>query len=341
MKKKFNLFMIIAFVAITWFGIMNVQEVKAATIGQQLTSPEVGWARYDDKGNLTLGGKTDTYNYGTVAYAGSVTRLNDKDCYAGFNFTGTKLRIIGTRNDPYCKTVKILIDNVPYTLSSSGSTVWQCLLFEVTSLDNKEHSVKIIREVPYSTSDNDQIHLDAIDIDANGALKPYTESQATSVTLNKTTVDLNVGQIEILSATVLPENATNKKVVWTSSDPTIATVDESGKVTSIKEGQVTITAKVENTNLTATCEVNVTKPVEVNKNRAILSISLVNRANKEYDVSMQEVDKFINWFEERSNGDGLALYSFSKKISPYKSVREYIIHSKIASFEVREYEVTE
>ncbi|MBZ1329401.1 hypothetical protein HZR17_09900 [Clostridium botulinum] len=41
---------------------------------------------------------------------------------------------------------------------------------------------------------------------------------------------------------------------------------------------------------------------------------------------MQEVQKFINWFEERSNGKGPSLYSFNKKINPYKSVKEYIVH---------------
>ncbi|ACA54070.1 putative phage surface protein [Clostridium botulinum A3 str. Loch Maree] len=59
---------------------------------------------------------------------------------------------------------------------------------------------------------------------------------------------------------------------------------------------------MEGTDLTTTCKVNVTKKVEENKNNVILSISLVNEATKEYDLSMQKVQKFINWFEERSSG---------------------------------------
>ncbi len=78
--------------------------------------------------------------------------------------------------------------------------------------------------------------------------------------------------------------------MWLSSDKKIATLDKDGKVTAIKEGQATTTAKVEGTDLTTTCKVNVTKKVEENKNNAILSISLVNGATKEYDVSMQEVE---------------------------------------------------
>ncbi len=181
--------------------------------------------------------------------------------------------------------------------------------------------------------------LDAIDIDEDGELLPYEVSEQ-SITLDKTSINLVEGNSDKLTATVLPEDAVNKKVVWSSSDETIATVDQEGNVTAIKEGQATITAKVENTDLTATCEVNVSKLAEENKNNAILSISLVNGATKEYDVSMEEVNKFINWYEERANGKGSALYSFDKKLNPYTSVKEYIVHDKIVSFEVREYEIS-
>ncbi len=55
---------------------------------------------------------------------------------------------------------------------------------------------------------------------------------------------------------------------------------------------------------------------------------------------MAEVNKFINWYEERARGKGSALYSFDKKLNPYTSVEEYIVHDKIVSFEVREYEIS-
>ncbi|WP_423219669.1 Ig-like domain-containing protein [Clostridium hydrogeniformans] len=160
------------------------------------------------------------------------------------------------------------------------------------------------------------------------------------IKLNTDNLNLLEGDSDKIIATVLPKDATNKKVTWSSSDESIATVDQEGNVKALKVGQATITAKLDGTELTATCKVNVTKPVIENKNNAILSISLVNGATKEYDVSMEEVDKFINWFEERANGKGPATYAFNKKISPYKTVKEYIVHDKIVSFEVREYEGT-
>lgn len=64
-----------------------------------------------------------------------------------------------------------------------------------------------------------------------------------SVTINKTELELFEGETESLVATVLPNNATDKKVSWSSSDTAIATVDDSGLVTAVGMGSATITAK--------------------------------------------------------------------------------------------------
>ncbi len=72
----------------------------------------------------------------------------------------------------------------------------------------------------------------------------------TGINLNKNTAEIVKGQTEKLTATLVPEDTTyTGKVEWTSSDSTIATVDENGNVKGLKEGKVTITAKaVENGN---------------------------------------------------------------------------------------------
>ena len=80
----------------------------------------------------------------------------------------------------------------------------------------------------------------------------------TGVTLDKATADINIGGTTALVATVAPANATNKKVTFTSSDPSIASVDANGVVTGLKEGNVTITATTEDGGKTATCAVKVT-----------------------------------------------------------------------------------
>jgi len=80
---------------------------------------------------------------------------------------------------------------------------------------------------------------------------------ATSVSLNKTTDTLKVGGTDTLKATIAPSNATNKKINWTSSDATHATVDGTGKVKGVAVGSATITATTVDGAFTATCDVNV------------------------------------------------------------------------------------
>ena len=65
------------------------------------------------------------------------------------------------------------------------------------------------------------------------------------------------GNEQTLTVGLLPEDATNQKIMFSSSNPDVATVDASGKVTAIKEGKSTITAITEVGGLTATCTVEV------------------------------------------------------------------------------------
>ena len=82
----------------------------------------------------------------------------------------------------------------------------------------------------------------------------------TGVTLDKTSVELTEGDVTVLTATVNPSNASNKNVYWTSSDQSVATVDNTGKVTAVKRGKAVITVTTEDGNKTATCTITVIKP---------------------------------------------------------------------------------
>ncbi len=80
----------------------------------------------------------------------------------------------------------------------------------------------------------------------------------TGVTLDKTEETVEVGKTVKLTATIEPSNATNKKVTWSSSNETVATVNN-GTVTGVAEGgPVTITATTEDGEFTAACTVTVT-----------------------------------------------------------------------------------
>ena len=81
----------------------------------------------------------------------------------------------------------------------------------------------------------------------------------TGVTLNKTELSLTVGESATLTATVTPANATDKSVMWSSSDPSVATV-ENGRTTAVGEGTATVTVTTSN-GKTATCTVTVKEKV--------------------------------------------------------------------------------
>lgn len=80
----------------------------------------------------------------------------------------------------------------------------------------------------------------------------------TSITLSSTTMNLEVGQTRTLTATVTPDNATDKTVTWTSSNDKVATVVD-GTVAAVGEGTATITATAAN-GKKDTCKVTVKVP---------------------------------------------------------------------------------
>ena len=81
---------------------------------------------------------------------------------------------------------------------------------------------------------------------------------ATSISLNKTSATLYLDQTVQLTATVSPSNATDKSVVWSSSDDGIASVTNTGLVTAIATGNATIKATTtDGSNLSATCAITV------------------------------------------------------------------------------------
>lgn len=81
---------------------------------------------------------------------------------------------------------------------------------------------------------------------------------ATSISLNATKLEMDKGKTTTLVATVGPSDATNKKVTWSSSNPSIATINTNGLVTAVGNGTVTITATLaNNTSVKASCTIDV------------------------------------------------------------------------------------
>ena len=83
------------------------------------------------------------------------------------------------------------------------------------------------------------------------------------ISFYQTSITLDVDESITLTATIKPNNATNKNISWSSSDEKVATVDTNGLVKALKEGTATITAKTEDRGYAATCKVTVVKSLFV------------------------------------------------------------------------------
>lgn len=124
--------------------------------------------------------------------------------------------------------------------------------------------------------------------------------KVTGVSLNKTSTELTVGQSETLTATITPDNATNKNVTWSSDNQNVATVDANGNVTAVGAGTAQITVTTADGSFTDTCQVTI--------NAATVSVTGVtlDKAELHLDVGDSETltaaitpdnatDKAVRW----------------------------------------------
>ena len=147
------------------------------------------------------------------------------------------------------------------------------------------------------------------------------EIKVTGVKLNKSETSILVGGNETLTATVLPEDATNQKVTWKSDKPEIATVDANGKVTGVKAGEATITVTTEDGGKTATCKVTVSdteiKVTGVTLNKTALTLNI--GASETLSATVAPADatnKKVTW---KSSDAAVATVDTNGKVTAVKA----------------------
>ena len=89
----------------------------------------------------------------------------------------------------------------------------------------------------------------------------YINNPVTAVDLDYTNITLKIVEQFRLTALVTPDDASNKTILWSSSDTNVATVNENGMVTAVGSGSATILAKSEDSGATSMCNVTVYQPV--------------------------------------------------------------------------------
>lgn len=114
-----------------------------------------------------------------------------------------------------------------------------------------------------STSAINWVAIKNVTIEESSGIVP------TSIALDNTNISLITGNTATITATITPDDAEDKTIVWSSSDPTIATVS-GGVVTGLKPGNVTITAAaLAGNNVTATATITVANAPAVNYSSAL------------------------------------------------------------------------
>ena len=116
-----------------------------------------------------------------------------------------------------------------------------------------------------------------------------------SIRLTDSSLQLARGESHTLTATVLPVNATDQSVHWTSSDTSVASVDQKGTVTAVSVGEATITASAGG--LSASCSVNVIIPVtSISLDNNLLLLTKGSVAVLTATVSPEDAtDKTVLW----------------------------------------------
>jgi uncharacterized protein YjdB len=140
--------------------------------------------------------------------------------------------------------------------------------------------------------------------------------EVTGVTLSDLTLDIVAGNTATLTATVAPDNATDKTVTWSSNAESIATVSDAGLVTAVAAGvaDITATANADNTKK-ATCTVTVSAiPVTgVTLNKATTSITIGGNETLVATVAPADAtDKTVTW---SSNATGIATVDNTGKVT--------------------------
>ena len=195
---------------------------------------------------------------------------------------------------------------------------------------NGKHNVQVKQEINGVVSyDFEKVPYFDIEFDKLTKSADYQDRfhAVTSLELSTSTLKLEEGFSYQLYAFVLPNEATNKDVTWTSNDESVATVDADGRVAARKEGTATITATSVEGNISASCEVT------VNKAAVVMRVQLDDLAEEaaefaSYDpkVINETVENFDNYMEKIEQSATIRAEILTKLVAEKKTF--IVIHAE-------------
>lgn len=225
-------------------------KITASTIVKEIYVTDKGYGRIDLSGTI---GKLQADNNVTVKGYG---RIDEKSGNVTVE-PGVKIGVTSVTLDKTDLTLDVndtekLTATVNPNDATNKTVTWKSDKPEIVEVDSNGNVTAKAAGTATITATADGKSA-SCKVTVNG----QTTVPVASVELNQTTLELIAGKEATLTATVKPDNATNRTVAWESNATNVATVDNSGKVTAVSEGTATITAKAGEQ--TATCTVTVTK----------------------------------------------------------------------------------
>ena len=146
--------------------------------------------------------------------------------------------------DGECTITTYVVADAPATAETATQEAAAVATDEGTPTEG-ENSEATTDSEPVTVPDNLDSAFGVVPEGLSATTKVTVTTKVEGITLDKTEGILNVGNTVTITATVAPEEATNPAVTWSSSDESVATVDETGKVTAVAVGNATITATSE------------------------------------------------------------------------------------------------
>ena len=153
-------------------------------------------------------------------------------------------------------TQKLIVTIKPSELSSSKLT-WESSDKNIVTVDSNGNikGINVGKATITVTSSNGKKATCTVNVTTD-------EIKVDEIILTPTESTITEGDTAQIIAEIRPENATNRDLVWESSDPTVATVDSKGFVKGLKNGVVTITAKTKDGKVVASVELTIEKEIE-------------------------------------------------------------------------------
>ncbi|WMJ88882.1 Ig-like domain-containing protein [Anaerocolumna sp. MB42-C2] len=207
-----------------FFLFLAPVNVEAATVGDQLTTPENGWLRYDNLNpNITYEGNDWKTTNHVNHYDGTVAVTKSGNGIMKFKFKGTKIRIISSVADSsYRSTNYINLDGKIEQYSDIRSS-WktQIIVYEKTGLADGIHTVRITNQ-----DIGKEFVLDAIDIDDTGYLVDYYQPTNLVATPGSNAIKLSWDAVDGATSYILKRSITLGGP-YTSIEPVQKTVSGS------------------------------------------------------------------------------------------------------------------